>query len=80
MDIKLIESLFPFDWMGWKIQRHAHQSPSYLTQAGVLRCCVLFMLFVYGLFNKAVTALIQSEAGMSSSYHAEVWKVLRTTG
>jgi hypothetical protein len=50
VDIKLIESLFPFDWTGWKTQGYAHHSPSYLTGAGVLLCvfrlCYLYMVYL----------------------------------
>jgi hypothetical protein len=81
VDTKLIESLFPFDWMGWKIQGYAHHSPSYLTGAGVfLWVFRLCYLFIYGLFNKTVMVLIQCADDISTSFFAEVRKVLSTRG
>jgi len=48
----LIESLFPFDWIGWKIQgytHYTHHPPSYLTGAGVLLCvfCLYYLYMAY---------------------------------
>jgi len=47
VDIKLIESLFPFDWMGWKTQGYAHHSSAYLTGAGVLLVCSVYVIYIW---------------------------------
>jgi len=80
VDIKLIESLFPFDWMGWKNTTVGSSLFFLLNGSRRLARCVLFMLFIYGLFNKAVMVLIQSEADISPSFYAEVRKVVGTKG
>jgi len=77
VDMKLIESLFPFDWMGLKIRSSL---PFLLKGSRRLALCVLFILLIYSLSNKAVTVLIQSEADISNSSYAEVRKVLSTRG
>jgi uncharacterized membrane protein len=66
--------------MGWKIQGYAHHSPFLLNGSRRLALCVLSMLFIYGLFDKAVMVLIESEVDSSSSFYAEVRKVLNTRG
>jgi hypothetical protein len=79
VDIKLIESLFLLEWLGWKIRvkAYVHHAASYSTRAGRLARCVLFTLFIYDLFNNAVNvsgcmALTESEAHKLPPFYAEV--------
>jgi len=73
--------IFVSVWLdGFENTRVRSSLPFLLKGSRRLALCVLFILLIYDLSNKAVMVLIQSEADISTSSYAEVRKVLCTRG